>query len=102
MLFRSGLGWIRETTTPQQLTQPRERAESSSTHATHETEPEPYQEDDGIDQNPEQTDVLAEEFTEHSRLFGIDLAAFETPQDQTHYLPTHTGIRPPSINPIRV
>src|SRR5882762_8972679 len=106
------LGWKgrkAEAVTPRPISgpsfsTPRERAESASTQLQEEAQNIP-EDDDFIDRNPEQTAALASQFAEQP-IFEDIAEAIEGGQDRSHYLPTTlpsaSGLRPTSFNPIRV
>src|SRR5712675_673980 len=63
------------------------------------------EDDNPIDMNPAQTELLASHFVDQP-IFEDIAEAIEGPQDRRHYLPatlpSAAGLRPTSINPIRV
>ena len=83
---------------------PRAQAESTSTQPQEETQLSP-EDDNPIDTNPVQTELLASHFVDQP-IFEDIAEAIEGPQDRRHYLPTTlpsaAGLRPTSINPVRV
>ena|ERR1700691_3297091 len=101
----SDLGWlgnIPETQTPTVLSQYRERAESASTQAEQDQPQEVDDEDEGVDNNPGQTELLAHIFTNVPTF--QDIAEETDPaQSREHYLPTtipwQERLNPTAINP---
>src|SRR5712672_4481489 len=83
---------------------PRARAESTSTQTQEETQISP-EDDNPIDTNPMQTELLTSLLVEPP-IFEDIAEAIEGPQDRSHYLPailpSAAGLRPTSINPVRV
>jgi hypothetical protein len=106
------LGWKgrrAEATTPRpsvgpSFMVPRVRAESASTQPQEEAQISPG-DDNPIDTNPAQTEMLASHFTDQP-IFEDIAKAIEGTQDRSHYLPatlpSAAGLRPTSINPVRV
>jgi hypothetical protein len=105
----TNLGWDgrkEEAPTPKPLvgssfTETRERAESASTQAKEELSQEP-EDDDFIDNNPEQTEQLAEQFEGLPSLAEV-AEELEPGGEHSHYMPTTlpsaAKLRPVSINP---
>ena len=98
------LGWLRnvlESKTP--TTTYRERVESGSTHSEKASERNIEEEADPMDNNPEQTERLAQSFGVNP-IFEDIAKEIEGTQDREHYLPTIVPkMKPTSINPpIRV
>jgi len=86
----SDLGWlgnIPEIQTPTIVTQYRERAESSSTQPEPDPPKEADDEDDGVDNNPVQTELLAQIFTNVPTFQDITEET-DPAQSREHYLPT--------------
>jgi hypothetical protein len=83
---------------------PRDRAESASTQPQDEAQISPA-DNNPIDTNPTQTEILASHFADQP-IFEDIAEAIEGAQDRSHYLPATlpsvAGLRPTSINPVRV
>src|SRR5712672_4216935 len=83
---------------------PRERAKSASTQPQEESQNLP-EDDDFVNKNPVQTTALASQFADQP-IFEDIAKAIEGGQDRSHYLPatlpSASGLRPTSINPVRV
>jgi len=83
---------------------PRDRIESTSTQPQDEPQISPA-DDNPIDTNPTQTEILASQFADQP-IFEDIAEAIEGGQDRSHYLPatlpSAAGLRPTSINPVRV